>query len=114
MLRHIGAYLICRNESALRRLVEPDLIVDHLRAHRDDQLGLFERFALLLEQAADDGQQAQGMLASLLLLRFSNRPPMTTTWPLRARTMESDWRVVDGASGRLKTLSEPPSWMLLF
>jgi hypothetical protein len=58
--------------------------------------------------------EAQGMLASLLVLRFSSRPPMTTTWPLRARTMESDWRVVDSASGRLKTLSAPPSWMLLF
>src|SRR5690606_36145819 len=57
---------------------------------------------------------SQGTLASSLLLRFSSRPPFTTTWPLRARTMESDWRVVDSASGRLKTLSALPSWMLLF
>ncbi|CAM5333812.1 hypothetical protein SSTU70S_04906 [Stutzerimonas stutzeri] len=27
---------------------------------------------------------------------------MTTTWPLRARTIESDWRVVDSASGRFE------------
>src|SRR5690606_19929380 len=56
----------------------------------------------------------QGTWAALRSAPFSIRPPITTTWPLRARTMESDWRVVDSASGSRKVLLALPSWMLLF
>ncbi|MNL40374.1 hypothetical protein D3C87_1627180 [compost metagenome] len=44
------------------------------------------------------------MPASVSSLSFCSNPPITTTWPLRARTMESDWRVVDSANGRFSTV----------
>src|SRR5690606_11668246 len=68
----------------------------------------------LNSQPSPGMRPSQGICASVLSVPFSIRPPITTTWPLRARTMESDWRVVDSASGSRKVWWVLPGWMLWF
>ena len=83
-------------DSALRRIsFQPHLVADDLRPHQDDQLALAaSSLRCCLNRSADDqrqGADAQGSFGiSTFSLLFCSRPPITTTWPLRARTMESD------------------------